>query len=81
MRSPFEADVLVEGFRPGVLAAMGLDPHELLAEHPDLVIASISGFGQDDDLRARPAYDQIVQGMSGAMAISLSSSTVATIGQ
>ena len=41
------ADVLLEGFRPGVLARLGLDPAELTAAHPGLVVVSISGFGQE----------------------------------
>ena len=40
------SDVVLENFRPGVMARMGLDPDELLAAHPRLVIASISGYGQ-----------------------------------
>ena len=63
------ADVLVENFRPGVMDQLGLGPDTLRAENPRLIYCAISGFGQDDALRDRPAYDQIVQGMSGAMAI------------
>ena len=63
------ADVLVENFRPGVMDRLGVGPDILRAENPRLVYCAISGFGQDDALRHRPAYDQIVQGMSGAMAI------------
>ncbi|MEO1556176.1 MAG: CoA transferase [Pseudomonadota bacterium] len=64
-----KADVLVENFRPGVMAGLGLGPDVLRAENPRLIYCAISGFGQDDALAARPAYDQIVQGISGAMAI------------
>ena len=63
------ADVLVENFRPGVMDRLGLGPKALRARHPRLVYCAISGFGQDDAMAARPAYDQIVQGISGAMAI------------
>lgn len=63
------ADVLVENFRPGVMARLGLGPDDLRAENPRLIYCAISGFGQDDPLAARPAYDQVVQGISGAMAI------------
>lgn len=63
------ADVLVENFRPGVMARLGLGPDVLRAENPRLIYCAISGFGQDDALSDRPAYDQIVQGISGAMAI------------
>jgi crotonobetainyl-CoA:carnitine CoA-transferase CaiB-like acyl-CoA transferase len=63
------ADVLVENFRPGVMTRLGLGHETLRAEHPRLIYCAISGFGQDDALAHRPAYDQIVQGMAGAMAI------------
>ena len=63
------ADALVENFRPGVMARLGLGPDVLRTENPRLVYCAISGFGQEDALAARPAYDQIVQGISGAMAI------------
>lgn len=63
------ADVLVENFRPGVMARLGLDHRALLTLKPSLVYCSISGFGQDGPLAQRPAYDQIVQGMSGVMSI------------
>lgn len=63
------ADVLVENFRPGVMKRLGLG-FEVLREHrPDLVYCAISGFGQDGPLRDYPAYDQIIQGMSGVMSI------------
>ena len=64
-----KADVLVENFRPGVMAGRGLGPDVLRAENPRLIYCAISGFGQDDALAGRAAYDQIVQGISGAMAI------------
>ncbi|MEQ3709766.1 MAG: CaiB/BaiF CoA-transferase family protein [Tateyamaria sp.] len=64
-----KADVLVENFRPGVMAGLGLGPDVLRGENPRLIYCVISGFGQDDALAGRPAYDQIVQGISGAMAI------------
>ena len=63
------ADVLVENFRPGVMDRLGLGAETLRAENPRLVYCAISGFGQDDALRDRPAYDQIVQGVAGAMSI------------
>ena len=63
------ADVLVENFRAGVMQRLGLD-FEVLSELNDqLVYCAISGFGQDGPLRHQPAYDQIVQGMSGVMSI------------
>lgn len=61
------ADVLVENFRPGVMARLGLDAASLQAANPGLVYASISGFGQSGPHAARPAYDIIVQAMSGLM--------------
>lgn len=63
------ADVLVENFRPGVMARLGLDPAALLEINPRLVYCAISGFGMDGPLAHRPAYDQIIQGMSGAMSV------------
>jgi len=63
------ADVLVENFRPGVMQRLGLGYEQLLAENPRLIYCAISGFGQDGPLRDLPAYDQIIQGMSGLMSI------------
>lgn len=63
------ADVLVENFRPGVMARLGLGAPELLEANPRLVYCSISGFGQTGPWSQRPAYDAVVQGMSGLMAI------------
>ena len=63
------AQVVVENFRPGVMQRLGLGFDALLADNPGLIYCAISGFGQDGPLRDLPAYDQIVQGMSGAMSI------------
>jgi crotonobetainyl-CoA:carnitine CoA-transferase CaiB-like acyl-CoA transferase len=63
------ADVLVENFRPGVMKRLGLGYEDLLKENPKLIYCAISGFGQDGPLRDLPAYDQIIQGMSGVMSI------------
>ncbi|WP_159912362.1 CaiB/BaiF CoA-transferase family protein [Pantoea sp. 18069] len=63
------ADVLVENFRPGVLDKLGLGHAALSSAHPRLVYASISGFGQTGPYRSRPAYDVVVQAMSGMMSI------------
>ena len=63
------ADVLVENFRPGVMDRLGLGPQELCAQHPGLVYCSVSGFGHTGPWAPRPAYDAVVQGMSGIMAI------------
>ncbi len=64
-----EADALVENFRPGVMERLGLGAQSLLALNPRLVYCAISGFGNDGPLAHRPAYDQIIQGMSGAMSV------------
>ncbi|MDR7543734.1 MAG: CoA transferase [Armatimonadota bacterium] len=63
------ADVLVENFRPGVMARLGLAYDRLAAENPGLIYCAISGFGQDGPLRDNPAYDQIIQGLSGVMSV------------
>jgi crotonobetainyl-CoA:carnitine CoA-transferase CaiB-like acyl-CoA transferase len=63
------ANVLVENFRPGVMKRLGLGYEDLLADNPKLIYCAISGFGQDGPLRDLPAYDQIIQGMSGVMSI------------
>jgi CoA:oxalate CoA-transferase len=63
------ADVLVENYRPGVMDRLGLGPAQLLAEQPRLVYCSVSGFGHTGPWSQRPAYDAVVQGMSGIMAI------------
>jgi CoA:oxalate CoA-transferase len=63
------ADVVVENFRPGVMDRLGLGHAELMKVKPALVYCAISGFGQDGPLRDLPAYDQIIQGMSGIMSI------------
>jgi len=63
------ADVVVENFRPGVMDRLGVGCETLKREKPDLIYCAISGFGQDGPLRDLPAYDQIIQGMSGVMSI------------
>ncbi|NJC71372.1 CoA transferase [Planosporangium thailandense] len=68
VRLAARADVVVENFRPGVTARLGIDWAALSARNPDLVYASISGFGQSGPLSRQPAYDLIVQAMSGLMA-------------
>ena len=62
-----QADVLVENFRPGAMARLGLDYAALAPRHPRLVYCSISGFGDSGPDAARPGYDLIVQGESGLM--------------
>lgn len=62
-----DTDVLVENFRPGVMAKLGLGVDNLRAEFPALVYVSVSGFGQTGPNTAKPAYDIIIQAMSGLM--------------
>jgi formyl-CoA transferase len=63
------ADVLVENYRPDVKARLGIDYDTLSAINPRIVLASISGFGQDGPYRDRPGFDQIAQGMCGLMSV------------
>jgi crotonobetainyl-CoA:carnitine CoA-transferase CaiB-like acyl-CoA transferase len=63
------ADIVVENYRPGVATRLGIDPAAVQAEHPTLIWASISGFGQQGALRDRPAYDMVVQALSGVMSL------------
>jgi crotonobetainyl-CoA:carnitine CoA-transferase CaiB-like acyl-CoA transferase len=62
-------DVLVENFRPDVMAALGLGPEALTERFPRLVYCSISGYGPDGPYRDRPGFDQVAQGMSGFMSL------------
>jgi len=63
------SDVLVENFRPGTLTKMGLDPDALRAERPELIIASLSGYGHVGPEAQTGGLDQIAQGMSGLMSV------------
>jgi crotonobetainyl-CoA:carnitine CoA-transferase CaiB-like acyl-CoA transferase len=63
------SDALVENFRPGVMARLGLGYKTLKEVRPGLVYCAISGFGQTGPMRDNPAYDQIIQGLSGIMSI------------
>ncbi|GAA4381167.1 CaiB/BaiF CoA transferase family protein [Paeniglutamicibacter cryotolerans] len=63
------SDVVIENFRPGVMARLGLSAQRLLEENPRLIIVSISGFGQEGPLQQAPAYDLIAQAMSGLMSV------------
>jgi crotonobetainyl-CoA:carnitine CoA-transferase CaiB-like acyl-CoA transferase len=64
-----ECDVMIENWRPGVAARLGVGFEDIKAVRPDIVYCSISGFGQNGPMAPRPAYDHIVQAMSGIMAI------------
>ena len=63
------ADVVVENYRPDVKYRLGIDYESLAKINPRIILASISGFGQDGPYRDRPGFDQIAQGMSGLMSI------------
>ena len=64
-----EVDVVVENFRPGVLARLGTDREEWRERRPELVWCAISGFGQSGPYRDKPAYDMIVQALGGGMSL------------
>jgi formyl-CoA transferase len=64
-----QADVVVENFRPDVKERLGIDYASLRAINRSIVLASISGFGQDGPYAKRPGFDQIAQGMGGLMSI------------
>ncbi|MFM0265110.1 CaiB/BaiF CoA transferase family protein [Paraburkholderia sediminicola] len=61
------ADVLVHNFRPGVIERLGLGHEELKKSNPSLIYASISGFGPSGPYVSKPAYDHVLQGMTGVM--------------
>lgn len=61
------ADVVVENFRPGVMARLGLAPEDLVAQHERLIVCSISGYGQYGPMHQEPAYDTVIQAVSGIM--------------
>jgi CoA:oxalate CoA-transferase len=63
------ADVVVENFRPGVMARLGFSYEELCKINPKIIYCAISGFGQTGPDAFKPAYDQIIQGLSGVMAV------------
>ena len=64
-----KADVLIENFRPGVAERLGLGYEELTALNPSLVYLAVKGFGEDGPYRDQPAYDMVIQGLTGFMAI------------
>jgi crotonobetainyl-CoA:carnitine CoA-transferase CaiB-like acyl-CoA transferase len=63
------ADVLIENYRPGVAARLGVDYETLSDLHPRLIYASISGFGQTGPYAMRPGFDLIAQGLAGVMSV------------
>ncbi len=62
-----DADVMIQNFRPGAMARLGLDYDTVAARHPRLIYCSISGFGDNGADAVRPGYDLVVQGESGLM--------------
>lgn len=69
MRLSGTADVAVENYRPDVKFRLGIDYESLRKVNRRIILASISGFGQDGPYAARPGFDQIAQGMSGFMSV------------
>jgi crotonobetainyl-CoA:carnitine CoA-transferase CaiB-like acyl-CoA transferase len=63
------ADVFMHSIRPQKLPALGLDPETLMARNPRLVYAGLHGFAQDGPYGGKPAYDDIIQGLSGLAAL------------
>jgi crotonobetainyl-CoA:carnitine CoA-transferase CaiB-like acyl-CoA transferase len=69
LRLARDADVVVENWRPDVKKRLGLDYEALAAVNPRIILASISGFGQDGPYAWRPGFDQVIQGMGGLMSV------------
>ena len=69
MRLVKTADVVVENYRPDVKDRLGIDYESLKKVNKRIILASISGFGQDGPYRKRPGFDQIAQGLSGIMSV------------
>lgn len=65
-----QADVVLENFKPGTMARLGLEYERLKAIKPDLIFASVSGFGQSGPLSEQPAFDGAIQAFSGMMSVS-----------
>ncbi|MBR0898895.1 CoA transferase [Bradyrhizobium tropiciagri] len=68
-RLALKADVLIENFRPGVPQRLGLGYEDLRSENPGLVYIAIKGFGEDGPYKNQPAYDQVIQALTGFMVI------------
>lgn len=69
LRAASQADVVVENFVPGDLAAHGLDAATLRRDRPELIVCSITGYGQDGPYATLPGYDLALQGFTGLMSI------------
>lgn len=63
------ADVVFENFRPGVADRLGIGRAELEAHNPDIIVCSLSGYGQSGPWKDRPAYDYLVQALAGTMSL------------
>jgi crotonobetainyl-CoA:carnitine CoA-transferase CaiB-like acyl-CoA transferase len=68
-RAASRADIVIENFLPGRLERFGLDPRTLRNRHPELVVCSITGYGQDGPFAMLPGYDAVLQGFVGLMSI------------
>ena len=69
LRLAKDADIVVENYRPDVKQRLGVDYESLRKVNKRIILASISGFGQDGPYRDRPGFDQIAQGLSGIMSV------------
>jgi crotonobetainyl-CoA:carnitine CoA-transferase CaiB-like acyl-CoA transferase len=75
-----EADVFIQNLAPGAAVRLGLGAAELMARNPRLIVCSISGYGEDGPYREQKAYDMLVQGEAGLIAINGSPSEPARVG-
>ena len=64
-----ESDILIENFRPGVMDRLGLAYEKIQTEKPELIICSITGFGQEGPMAHAPSFDLVTQALSGVMSI------------
>ncbi|MFO1149741.1 MAG: CaiB/BaiF CoA-transferase family protein [Alsobacter sp.] len=75
-----EADVFIQNLAPGAAIRLGLGAEDLLARHPRLIVCSISGYGEDGPYREQKAYDMLIQGEAGLIAINGSPAEPARVG-
>ncbi|MEL6220629.1 MAG: CoA transferase, partial [Pseudomonadota bacterium] len=69
LRIAASADVFVQNFRPGVVERLGLDEPAVRAVRPDIIYASIAGFGFEGPMAKRPVYDPLIQALSGLASV------------
>lgn len=69
LRAAARADIVVENFLPGALERFGLDAASLRRDHPELVVCSITGYGQDGPYASLPGYDAVLQGFVGLQSV------------